>query len=112
MLIPIPSVLIVVGLLAMAVAVPLVLRKVPMNRAYGIRIRKAFTSERNWYLVNAFGGTVFLVFGAFLVVFALATRSVAPAPASIWAPVYLGVPLLALAPAILLIIAFARRLPD
>jgi hypothetical protein len=112
MLVPMPTVLIVLGVLSMALSIPLVLRKVPMNRGYGIRTRKAFASERTWYEVNAFGGKVFLVCGAFLTVFGLATRGIAPAPASIWAPVYLVVPLLALVPAMLLISAFSRRLPD
>ena len=33
------------GLLLAAFSLPLVLRRIPMNRAYGIRIREAFTSD-------------------------------------------------------------------
>jgi hypothetical protein len=111
MLIPVSYVLVVIGLIAMAVSVPLILRRVPMNRVYGIRVRKAFASERNWYEINAYGGKVFLVFGAFLVIVGLAGRSFAPDPTSLWAPVFLVVPLLALVPALVLIAAFVRRLP-
>jgi len=73
---------IAVRAVAMAVSVPLILRMVPMNRAYGIRVRKAFASEQSWYDLNAYGGKVFLVVGALLVVFGLVTRGIAPAPMS------------------------------
>ncbi len=112
MIVPVPYVLAGIGLLASLVSVPLILRVVPMNRAYGIRIKEAFVSERNWYAVNAYGGWLFLAFGLFLMVFAYLTRATAPSPRSPWAPVYMVVPLLALVPVILLVKAFARRLSD
>jgi uncharacterized membrane protein len=83
-----------------------------MNHMYGVRIRKAFASDRNWYEINAFGGRLLLGFGLFLVAFGWLGPGFAPAPASLWAPVYLVVPLLLLAPIIVAINAFARRLPD
>jgi hypothetical protein len=44
------------ALLIIAAAIPLVMGKVGMNRVYGVRIRKSFESERNWYAINAYGG--------------------------------------------------------
>jgi|HubBroStandDraft_2_1064218.scaffolds.fasta_scaffold748579_1 hypothetical protein len=44
------------GLLLFGMSLPLMLRKVPMNRWYGIRIPAAFDSEQGWYDVNAYGG--------------------------------------------------------
>jgi hypothetical protein len=95
-----------------AFSIPLILRKVPMNRAYGIRTRKAFASESNWYAVNAYGGKLFLGLGLFLVAFGCFGGGLAPEPTSLWAPVFMIVPLLALVPVFVLINAFARRLPD
>lgn len=46
-------------------SVPLMLRKVPMNTAYGIRTRKAFVSEENWYRINEYGGRLFKVIECF-----------------------------------------------
>ncbi len=44
------------ALLSIAISVPLVLRKVPMNIWYGFRIKKAFMSDELWYDINAYGG--------------------------------------------------------
>lgn len=44
------------GTLLFGLSLPLVLRKVPMNDFYGIRIPAAFESERLWYDINAYGG--------------------------------------------------------
>lgn len=37
-----------VGLLTIAVCIPLLKDKIAMNRWYGIRFRKSFESEENW----------------------------------------------------------------
>ena len=44
------------ALLIIAVSIPLIMRKVKMNYFYGIRIKKSFESEENWYAINAYGG--------------------------------------------------------
>lgn len=112
MLIPIPVVLFSMGLLIALVSVPLILRKIPMNHAYGIRLRKAFVSQRNWYELNVYGGRLLLAFGLGLMAFAVLTRHFAPPPTSPWAPVFLVLPLLAILPILALIGAHGRRLPD
>jgi len=47
--------LIGLGVVIIAVSIPLYLNKIKMNRAYGFRIRKAFESEDNWYRINRYG---------------------------------------------------------
>jgi len=89
-----------------------VLRKVPMNRAYGVRVPKAFVSHQNWYALNAYGGKLFIGFGLWLVVFSVFTRHLAPPPTSPWAPVYLVLPLLAILPVLALIRSYGKGLPD
>lgn len=42
-------------------SIPLILRKVPMNPAYGFRFPQSFKSERNWYEINAYGGWCLLI---------------------------------------------------
>lgn len=44
------------GLLIFLISLPLVYRKVPMNRFYGIRIPASFESAERWYAINAYGG--------------------------------------------------------
>jgi hypothetical protein len=44
------------GVLFVLISVPLVTKKVPMNKLYGFRLSKAFTSQENWYKINRYGG--------------------------------------------------------
>ena len=112
MAIPIPYVHVGIGILTALVSIPLTLRKVPMNRVYGIRVRQAFNSPHNWYVINAYGGRLLLAFGLFLLLFGWFGQDYAPPPTSIWAPVYLIIPFLALLPILAMINVFARHLPE
>jgi SdpI/YfhL protein family len=47
---------VIVGLVTLCVSLPLVYRKVRMNRFYGIRIAQSFVSEARWYDINEYGG--------------------------------------------------------
>jgi SdpI/YhfL family protein len=82
------------GLLLAAFSLPLVLRRVPMNRAYGIRIPEAFTSEAHWYDINAYGGRLFLGYGILLAALGFLARDLAPPAASLWSPVFIVGPIL------------------
>ena len=112
MIVPIPWVIGGIGVASVAVSLPLALGWVPMNRWYGIRTRKAFVSEENWYALNVYGGKVFCVFGLFLVALAWFGRGFAPDPRSLLAPMFMLVPLAALVPALLAIRLYSRRLTD
>ncbi len=112
MVVPIPYVHIYIGLLIALFAIPLIMRKIPMNHLYGIRIRKAFISNRNWYELNAYGGKLFLFFGLFLAAFGRWGKDFAPPPTSPWAPVFMVAPMMTIVPIIVLIKSFARRLPE
>lgn len=48
------------GLLIIILCIPLVKRKIKMNRWYGMRIPKSFKSEENWYKINEYGGRIFI----------------------------------------------------
>ena len=112
MIVPIPYVHIGIGIFTALLAVPLIMRKVPMNRVYGIRIRKAFISDSNWYALNAYGGKWLLGFGIFLAAFGLFGKDFAPPPTSVWAPVFMAAPMITIIPILLLIKSFASRLPE
>ena len=60
------------GLVGIFSAIPLIQGRVKMNPWYGIRIPEAFTSEKNWLEINAYGGRQLLSFGFVIVVVALA----------------------------------------
>ena len=112
MLIPISYVQAGMGLMSMAISIPLILRKIPMNRWYGIRIAKAFVSDQHWHAINSYGGKWFFVFGLFLLAFSIFGADYAPDPRDILAPVFLMIPLLAIVPVIIFIQRFAKQLPD
>lgn len=52
---------IALGLLFIAISVPLMLNKIPPNSLYGIRIPQAFRSDEDWYDINAYGGRQFVL---------------------------------------------------
>lgn len=106
-----PDVLLLVGVVMAALAVPLIMRAVPMNRFYGVRTRRAFASDDNWYALNAFGGVLFLIYGAALVIAGIIGRTLALPPASPWTPAFVVGPLLGIVLVLLLIGAYSRRLP-
>ena len=45
-----------VAILIIGISIPLVKRKIPMNHFYGVRFKKSFESEENWYKINHYGG--------------------------------------------------------
>ncbi len=99
------------GVLFISLALPLMWRKVAMNRWYGVRIPKAFASEENWYAINALGGRWMVVAGGILAIvggFVL-----------LWPPATVtGILIASLAPVPLVlftlvpVLRFARRLPS
>ncbi len=100
-----------IGIVLVAISLPLVFRKVPMNHAYGVRIQKAFESDSNWYAINAFGGKVLFLYGVGLTAYGLVSPAFAPPPTSIWAAPFIAGPLLLVFPLLGVIVSYARRLP-
>ncbi|MFT4176189.1 MAG: SdpI family protein [Luteolibacter sp.] len=50
-----------IAVLIAVLSIPLILRKVPMNHAYGIRFPQSFKSKEAWHEINEYGGKVFLI---------------------------------------------------
>jgi len=98
-----------VGLISTATALPLALRRVPMNHVYGIRLPESFTSDACWYDINAYGGRLLLVYGVVLTVLGYLARDLAPPVRSLWSPVFIVAPLLVFLALIPVIVSYARR---
>ena len=58
---------IVCGIIFILISIPLLQKKVPMNRLYGFRIPKAFESEETWYEINRYGGQQFIRWSIMLI---------------------------------------------
>jgi uncharacterized membrane protein len=61
-------VFVLVGLLTIALAIPMALRKVPPNGLYGLRVRATMADESVWYEANARSGRDLIVVGSLFVV--------------------------------------------
>ena len=42
------------AVIVILISIPMLKRKIPMNRWYGARFKKSFESEENWYRINAY----------------------------------------------------------
>lgn len=70
--------LICLGFILIAVSLPLYLGKIKMNYFYGFRIRKAFESEKNWYLINRYGARALMYWSVVLMAAGIACLSIEP----------------------------------
>lgn len=58
------------GLLFAGLGIPMILRRVPPNRLYGLRVPATFADERVWYEANAKSGWDLVILGVALAVLA------------------------------------------
>ena len=68
----IASAILGVGIITFCVCLPLIYRKVPMNRFYGIRIPQSFVSAERWYDINAYGGRLLVRWSCLIMAIGLA----------------------------------------
>ncbi len=72
------SALVVSGLALVGLGLPLMRRRVPPNRWYGIRFPSTLADERMWYAVNERSGRDLLILGTTIVFLALGAPFVFP----------------------------------
>jgi len=59
--------------MVIVVCIPLLKGKIGMNYWYGIRIRKAFQSEENWYTINRYGAQRMILWSTVPIVIGIVT---------------------------------------
>lgn len=79
------TVLMLLGTAIALLSLPLLLRRIPPNRYYGIRLAAAFRSERHWYEINTFGARRFILFGIVVAAMGLALHAYTAVP--FWLPI-------------------------
>ena len=52
-------------------SIPLLKRKIKMNYIYGIKIKKAYSSEENWYKINEYGAKRILLWSPIFLIIAI-----------------------------------------
>jgi len=86
--------LLVVGGTMFATCLPLIKRRVPMNRFYGIRVREAFKSKERWLDINAYGGRQFAMWSLPIVIIGILGLLLPTRLVFIYIPIAIGVILL------------------
>ena len=61
------------GALMIGLHVPLLQGKVKMNPLYGMRFKKSFESEENWYAINRYGARLMIRWSLVILAVGLAT---------------------------------------
>lgn len=83
------------ALVALALAIPLARRRVPMNTWYGVRFPRSFESEELWYRINEFGGRLMIRWSLLLLLIGIGSFFVRSEPLGIalaFAPLLFIVP--------------------
>ncbi|MBK8945753.1 MAG: SdpI family protein [Ignavibacteriae bacterium] len=60
-----------VGIIMIALSIPLILQKVKINHWYGIRLPETMKDEKIWFETNKFGGKYLFNIGASIVVISI-----------------------------------------
>jgi uncharacterized membrane protein len=100
-----------IGILVIAVAIPFLLGRVPMNRWFGTRLRESYTSEANWYAMNRYGAIQMMWYGGALVVVGIAILCFPPRLGGAWFFAGLAAPGLLTVPMLVMLLRYAKRLP-
>ena len=61
----------VVGILFIAISIPLIKRKVKINNWYGVRLPQTMKNEKIWYAVNEKSGKHLFAFGTAIILFSI-----------------------------------------
>lgn len=99
-----------VGILLIVISIPLVMRKVPMNKLYGVRLKKSFESDENWYKINAYGGKHLILWATVLVLIGIGTSFIPLEEDSRTITLIASTPALIFIPVMIAIFRYARKL--
>jgi uncharacterized membrane protein len=67
----------ILGMVFVALGVPLVQRRIPRNRWYGFRVRKTLATDAVWYAANEVAGRDMIWAGTIVAIVALASMGLA-----------------------------------
>jgi hypothetical protein len=101
-----------VGVILLAISIPVMKGKVGMNHVVGVRLRKSFTSEKNWYLMNAYGGRQLSIWSVVLIVLGVVTFFIPFGGRELFILLFAFAPLIVLMIPVFLIVRYSRTLSD
>lgn len=106
-----PGVITLLGMVVMGFCIPLILRMVPMNAFYGIRIPAAYASPQRWFDINAYGALTMANWSTVTIAVGLIGFFVLPRYRDPYISAAVGMTLLATMFPLLQILWWVRRLP-
>ncbi len=53
----------IIGIIMVMLSIPLLVWDIPRNSWYGVRIPKAYVSNKNWKIINTYGAKVLIFWG-------------------------------------------------
>ena len=101
---------ILTGLLLIAISIPLVKGYIKMNSFYGMRIKKAFESDENWYKINKYGGKRLIFWSIVLICIGILNLIFNIDEASLLHEIFPFAPIIVLIPFVIEIYIFANKL--
>ena len=101
-----------IGLMLMTISIPLKDSKVAMNHFYGVRLRKSYTSDKNWYLLNSYGGKQLLIWSSVMVISGVVILFLPFNGNELFIALLAFLPLIFLLIPTLLIVRYSRSLSD
>jgi hypothetical protein len=87
-----------VGVLVIAVCIPLLKNKIRMNYWYGMRFRKSFESNENWYKINQFGARRMILWSFVIIVIGILAIIVPDDARKSLRPLFAYIPLIFIVP--------------
>jgi hypothetical protein len=90
-----------IGILMIIISIPLVRKSISMNKIYGVRFKKSFESEENWYKINVYGGKQLIIWSFPLILFGVITFFLPLKGNELWILLTACAPLIVLVPAIM-----------
>ena len=88
------------SIIGIGLAIPLVKRRIKMNRWYGMRFTRSFESDESWYAINEYGGRRLIVWSIIVAIIGLAALVVSLEERQILVGLFVLAPLLYVVPVI------------
>jgi len=89
-----------VGILMILLCVPLLKGRIGMNHWYGMRFKKSFQSEENWYRINRYGARKMILWSGVLVIIGVLTLFIPVGSKGVLPLAISSAPLIVIIPAI------------
>lgn len=62
-----------IAMVTALLSIPLIRGEMPMNSFYGVRFKKSYESDENWYRINKYGGRQLIIWSAVLALMGIVT---------------------------------------